>query len=290
MNSGPLPELPDFNVPKYEDLILSLREGTCIFIGAGISKLAGYKLWDELRKEMIDYLWTRRNSLSFDQEMCLDLSMCEELKKHEDIIEAFDYLYKIDKKLFVSGMKEIFASDDKRVVNKIYQVLNKLNNGKNFFVTTNIAMGFQKYLGLTDESVPIYPEFHKPLKLINYLHGRIDKEDTWIFTRAQYDNGYFKGEAPCAKFLKYIFENYNVLFIGYGLREREIQTVISSTDKRKTHYWIEGVSRKNEDHLKIRSTSLKENYNINLIPYYIDQKGHELLYEVINLLYESIKK
>ena len=43
------------------------------------------------------------------------------------------------------------------VTNKIYELLNKLNNNKNFFVTTNIDRGLQKYLGLPDEGVSINP-------------------------------------------------------------------------------------------------------------------------------------
>ena len=54
----------------------------------------------------------------------------------------------------------------------------------------------------------------------------------------------------------------------------------------ETHYWIEGSKRNVEDYLKIRSTSLKEIYNITLIPYYIDAEGQELLYEVIDSLYK----
>ena len=56
--------LPDFNNPKYENLILSLQKGTCIFTGAGISKLGGYKLWDELRDEMVDYFWKNKEGFT----------------------------------------------------------------------------------------------------------------------------------------------------------------------------------------------------------------------------------
>lgn len=278
--------IPDFNIPKYENLILSLQKGTCIFTGAGISKLGGYKLWNELKDEMVDYFWKNQGKLTFKKRSDLDLSFCENLKKHGDIIETFEYLYLLNSSLFISGIKDIFYVDSMRVSNKVYQILNKLNNDKNIFVTTNIDDGFQKYIGITDGNVSIHPNFRNPPKLITYLHGRIDLEDTWILTRSQYNEGYVNKSAPCLKFLVDIFENYNVLFIGYGLREDDIKRAISLTNKRKTHYWIEGSRRNVEDHLRIRRTTLKENCNIILIPYYIDLKGQELLYEVISSLYK----
>ena len=278
--------IPDFSVPKYENLVLSLQKGTCIFTGAGISKLGGYKLWDELKNEMVDYFWMNKGKLPFKKRRDLDLSLCENLKKHGDIIEPFDYLYFLSSNLFISGIKDIFNVDSTKVSNKVYQILDKLNNGNNFFVTTNIDDGFQKYMGISDGNVSIHPNFHNPPKLISYLHGKIDLEDTWILTRSQYNKGYVETPPPCLNFLVDIFENYSVLFVGYGLREDDITRAISLTNKRKTHYWIEGSKRNVEDYLKIRSTSLKEIYNITLIPYYIDAEGQELLYEVIDSLYK----
>ena len=239
---------------------------------------------------MVDYFWIHKGVLTLDKKSKLDLSLCANLKTHSDNIETFDYLYYLNKTLFISGIKDIFKADDRKVDNRIYHLLNMLNNGKNVFVTTNIDKGLQTYLGITDESVSIYPTFGNSPRLINYLHGRIDSEGTWIFTRPQYDDAYVNKKPPCMSFLKYIFENYNVLFIGYGLREDDIKRAISSTNKRKTHYWMESSSRNKEDYLHIRSTALKANYNITLIPYHIDRKGDELLYEVIDSLYKTIYK
>ena len=278
--------IPDFSLPKYENLILSLQKGTCIFTGAGISKLGGYKLWEDLKNEMVDYFWRNKGKLPSKKRRNLDLSLCENLKKHGDIIETFDYLYLLDSGLFISGIKDIFYVDSTKVSNTVYQILNKLNNGKNFFVTTNIDDGFQKYMGITDGKVSIHPNFHNPPKVISYLHGKIDLEDTWILTRSQYNKGYVGTPPACLNFLVDIFQNYSVLFMGYGLREDDIKRAISLTNKRKTHYWIEGSKRSVEDYLKIRSTTLKEIHNIILIPYYIDVEGQELLYEVINSLYK----
>ena len=283
-------ETSDFNSSQYEDLVGTLEKGTCLFMGAGVSKLAGYKTWDELRKEMVEYFWKEKDKRPFSEREKFDLSLCENLKKHGDIIEVFDYLYYKDKGLFVSGVKDIFKVDERSMSIKIYQLLKKLDNGKSFFVTTNIDKGLQKYLEIPDDRISISPRFTNPPKYINYLHGRIDFEETWILTRAQYNKGYYDEDAPCMNFIAHIFESYNVLFIGYGLREEEIMQAILKTGKRKLHYWLEPYSRNKRDFLEIRGTNLKENYNIVLIPYSIDKDDYEGLYKVINRLSMSITK
>jgi hypothetical protein len=100
-------------------------------------------------------------------------------------------------------------------------------------------MGFQKYLGIDDSSVSIAPGFCYPPTRINYLHGRIDKEESWIFTSTHYINSYDINGAPCMEFIKKIFENYSVIFIGYGLREHEILRGINRSKKNRQHFWLE---------------------------------------------------
>lgn len=286
--NGLMQEMPDFESPEYEDLLLALINGICIFIGAGISKLAGYKLWEELRNEMIEYFWKNREQISLERRDKIDSSLCKKLRKHADIIEAFDYLFITDRNLFRYGIKEIFEANENESSDKIFQSLSKLRHKRNFFITTNIDRGLQRYLGLIDEFVDIYPILNNPSKMINYLHGRIDKENTWIFTREQYNSGYLHNTSPCMDFLIRIFENHNVLFIGYGLREDDIKRVLSLTRTKKSHWWLEAFDRDSQDFLKIRSTTLKNNYNITLVPYSIETDGHDALYSVLDNLYNAM--
>ena len=65
---------------------------------------------------------------------------------------------------------------------------------------------------------------------------------------------------------------------------------ISKTDKKRQHYWVQPISRKNLDYLKIRSTSLKDTYNITVVPYSIDDSGHTAIYDVIESMIKMIKK
>lgn len=154
---------------------------------------------------------------------------------------------------------------------------------------THIDKGFQDCAKIGNPNVSLYPFFSNPPKLISYIHGRIDHETSWIFTREKYIEAYSSDSSPCMEFLKQIFDNYSVIFFGYGLREEEIMMAMAKTNKKRQHYWIEPVCRNKFDYLKIRSTSLKKNYNITLVPYSIDSLGHEAILKVIESLNKAIK-
>ena len=91
-------------------------------------------------------------------------------------------------------------------------------------------------------------------------------------------------------FIKDILENYTVLFIGYGLRDKEILDAVGLTKKRRNHYWLESSYRGKKDYLEVRSTILKNNYNINLVPYMIDDHGPGLLNSVLTDIYKELAK
>lgn len=80
-------------------------------------------------------------------------------------------------------------------------------------------------------------------------------------------------------------ENFNVIFIGYGLNEERVLSSIP-VGSRKKHFWLKGLKRNNIDDLEIRSTILK-NYNIQPIPYCIDREGPEILNNVFGLMYSA---
>ena len=282
--------IPDFTEAKYQELVDILQNGTCIFFGAGISKLAGYKLWIELKNNMVDFYWNNRGDLSFDHKLQFDFSVTQNMKEHTDIIEAFDYLYFLDKNLFDTGIKHIFSNDEKNEKIKIYHELSKLKNHNKFFITTNVDRGFEKYLGIGRDIPNVYPKFNLgQLPILTYLHGRIDDSTTWVFTRDQYDRAYINGTKPCAEFLEYIFNNYSVLFIGYGLMDIEIKQIISRTNKRKKHFWIEATSRNILGSLSIKSTTLRENHNIELITYSIDEDGHSTAIDIVNAIHKAVE-
>ncbi len=116
--------IPNFNKPDYIELIDSLKKGTCIFIGAGISKLAGYKLWKELSDEMVEAYWKARK---------IDYSTKCILSKNENCIENMDYLFFCDETFFREIITKIFKNVKEKMT--MYEKIKILCNiTKNNFI------------------------------------------------------------------------------------------------------------------------------------------------------------
>jgi hypothetical protein len=97
-------EIPDFNNAEYEDLIEKLLRGTFIFFGAGVSKLAGFKLWRELSNELVERFWKRKREIRIPK-LGFDYSFKENLKKHDNELEIFEYLYSLDRDIFIDKLR-----------------------------------------------------------------------------------------------------------------------------------------------------------------------------------------
>ncbi len=134
-------EIPNFNDLRYENLLQSMCRGTCIFIGAGVSNIAGYRLWDELREAMVKYFWSNKERIPQDWRVKFDLSFCDSLKKH-DILDSFELLSIVSRDLFIEGIKAIFEKDAKDSNDTIFQSLGRLSviGGKKIFLSQLILI------------------------------------------------------------------------------------------------------------------------------------------------------
>lgn len=282
-------EVPDF--AKYEGLVSNLIQGTCIFVGAGISKLAGYPLWKDLADQLVEVFWQKRSNTKSSAK--LDYSTKLVLNNHKDSIEVMDYLHWLNKHLFTESVGEIFREAKTREDPSIYARFAPLSQIRNsFFVQTNIDSGLQRGLNIHPSDISISPNFADPPQKLTYLHGIIDKPETWIFTRKDYDRNYLAEYSQIMGFLTKIFERLSVLFVGYSLSDFEVLQAMAKAGLRyklKTHYWLVSFYREKEPRLLVDETFLKRNYGIQLIPYGIENRGYEALHEVMDALNSAIE-
>lgn len=279
----------NFSDPKYEELLTALISGTCIFIGAGISKLCGYKLWDELAKGMVEEYWKRRNEIP-DSESKYNFSIRTYLSSSNSPIEVMDYLFSLEQNLFFSILENNFAGINERAdIYTKFSPLVQIRN--NFFVQTNIDLSFQRNLNIGVDNVAVNPSFTEPPKKMNYIHGKIGIKESFVFTRRQYDDNYLNENSAIMRFLIPIFKSYNVVFFGYSLRDFEILQAISKSrmnaSSYKTHYLFEPVYGYKLTEFNINKTNVKNNFGIEMIPYNIEKGGYELLLEVLDKLNSS---
>ncbi len=278
-------QLPDFVSPEFTDLVQSLKSGMCLFVGAGVSKLAEYKLWDELAKEMIKHFWQNRSSNEKLQKMDLSIRLLLENHASGNIIHVMDYLNWLDSDFFVKIIKKIFDETQEKIA--IYEKFRQLMQLPNFIVQTNIDMGLQNHLSIQDSDIAINPTFSNAPKRINYIHGRIDNEKTWIFTRQQYNANYLNEKSAVMEFLTNIFMQYSVLFIGYSLRDFEVLQAIAKArlqESKMKFFLLESSYRDKHTLFQVNKSIYSLNYGIEIIPYEIEEKGYELLLEVLDAI------
>ena len=122
---------------------------------------------------------------------------------------------------------------------------------------------------------------------IYHLHGELDYIEKTIFTTEDYIKNYFQN-CDLRDFLKTIFEDYTVIFLGYGLEEFPILEAVME-DSRKTHYALMPTYLNEMNVFRIREKYYNQ-LNISLFPYYIDFKGYGRLYEVLKHWEEDIIK
>ncbi|MBS5969781.1 MAG: SIR2 family protein [Clostridium perfringens] len=122
---------------------------------------------------------------------------------------------------------------------------------------------------------------------VYHIHGSINDINTMIVSNEDYIKRYWSGENPFKEFIKKIFDQYNVIFLGYSLQELEILNYLFEGEK--------GIIQKTNkkrimllDHFDYEKSKLNflrdyyyNNYSIKLCPYSKSEKGFKILVDII---------
>lgn len=295
-------------IPEFDDLVVAARTGTLVpFIGAGVSMLAGSPSWHGLADSAIQH---------FVKERKINLSQFEQLK-HLTPRVKLAFAQSLEKKFGLNidyqGILSPVKHPKEEVGRKIYGYLSRLSST---FVTTNYDDWLLRDLpspdlslsatssgvtsGTTVKKRPIYkvndliPANLSPNTVL-HLHGSLlDPKEMILTTRdytRHYSNDRGKDENRVLTFLKYLFDEKNVLFIGYGLEELEILEYViqkaraeKSDSKEVKHFIIQGYF----SHEQVLADTMAEYYQqecgVHLLPFSKDENGWEQLIEVIKEL------
>lgn len=297
----------DLQLPAEVKQKILNNEPIAVFIGAGVSKTLDYPLWNELADMAIKFLLYKEkiNHFEFDK-------LINEISDPKQKLSIFDKFCPRDDlgaEFYKKALKE------REVKNKPnpYDIIASPNFGW-LKLTSNVEYALckaqyesHKY-ELRRESrrrgetnpPDDYSQFKKKTiinkdfckasinsKNIYHLHGELDYIENTIFTTEDYIKHYFQN-SDLRNFLKEIFEDYTVIFVGYGLEEFPIlEAVIKDTGK--THYALMPTYLNEMNVFKIKE-EYYDKLNISLFPYYIDFKGYGRLYEVLKHWEEDITK
>ena len=282
-----IPEVPDaiFEAAEKGRLIL--------FIGAGVSNLLGYPSWNEFAEETLDYL-CQKKVINY---------------AHLTLLNSLSPRTKLSIALDVGGdkisFKEILKPKPGSPSNNIPEHICSIGVP---IVTTNYDECLDKEVLLKGRSYAIDPEIpdttskkispdviydkrdftEDKLSKFGYvihLHGSVKNQSSMVISTRDYlkhnQDNYVK------IFLRDLFKDYTVLFIGYGLEENEILEYVlgkrenSESSKVKNHYMLFPCYRYQTELTEHLKQYYQNHCGVELIEYRIDEKNHAQLSDVI---------
>jgi len=285
---------------KFKLLIQCLKKykENCVFwIGAGISKIAGYPLWKELVLEVINFFEKNEDKLSFEKkiefESLKDTTKQEEFSEEqssEELIGILQELKYLNEDLYIEGIKQAFKDREKKQNSKIYLKLGKFVTRGIPIATTNIDKGLEIALKIPKSKISIVSLGNYNLdSMIFYLHGRLDKPKSWILSEGEYGEKY--GNSPeFLDFWKKFLNKYKVIiFLGYSLKEEDIRRKFYNGDN--VLFWIERISKEDNRQKKIEDMAnvikqLKRN-KIIIYPIIYKYDNENSVFKLLDKIYQK---
>lgn len=231
-----MPKLPDLRetIPLPKEVSDAAIEGKLIFfVGAGVSRLAGYPSWSEFAYRALEQL--REASL-------LNYSELDQLKT----LDARTQLSVADS-IATENKHSLNFKDCLRPtksISRIYEYINRLGCP---FITTNYDKELNPNIPMSSGSTTtasITNRYHRPKDFLSHkldspntvihLHGMMDEPDGMIIKTRDYLQHYDNEHVQ--EFLTDFFKRNTVVFLGYGLQENEIlEHILRRGDARSDH-------------------------------------------------------
>jgi hypothetical protein len=268
------------------------RAEFAVFIGAGVSCLAGCISWQDLALRLVDKCYSLNDGDALAGK--LNFRQKERLKKDTDYKKTITII----KEVFSErGTSEQFdqavynlLNEDSGVVEypKIYDELRGI---RGLFLTTNVDAKFDKSFGNRIAHREEDFGYDKPDRdKLYHIHGSIKEPKGIVLTLEQYFERYKEG-SKLHKFLETIFQTFCILFIGYGLSEFEILDYLFTKLARgggRRHYVLLPYFEGEDNCLKL-DQYYYNTMHITAVAYKADDKGHGRLGDVIKEWANQIK-
>lgn len=296
----------DLKIPPEVKRLLLDNSPVAIFIGAGVSKILNYPLWDQLADKALDFL-LKKNKINHAEYEKLNyevkdpkqkLSIFEKFCPRKDALGQEFYLDALGtpkKPPKVNPYIPIVSSSFnwiKLTSNVEYELSDALykkehadfNNGEGPYS----GKTFPDEKSFRSERIisSNFKEENLDIDKLYYLHGELNNIGKTIFTTEDYIQNYFR-KNNLSEFLRNLFENYNVIFMGYGLADFPILEAVMK-DSSKKHFALLPSYFHESNIFRIKQHYYNQ-LHIKTIPYYIDFKGYERLYDVLESWEKEIR-
>jgi hypothetical protein len=293
-----------------EELIDEIKlKNVAVFVGAGLSKVASikYPLWNELANNSIEYLHEQGKINFFEKER-----LKSDISDPKQKLSIFEKYVKKDTLEYREFLSRNFENiDNPNLTENPYFILS--SEAFNFIkVTSNVDLEFVNAFSTLQQDIVMTPVAEESPKQnvqlrkreffiegtriaekyrydkIYMIHGSILDYQNTIFTTDDYIKEYFSKDGNIAQFLEKLFQNYTVLFIGYGLSEFPILERIISAGRRR-HYVLLPTFLSEINYFR-KQASYLEKLNITALPYYLDNEGYSRINTVLKNWEKIISK
>lgn len=290
------------------NLIHAAQDGKLVFfIGAGVSRLLGGYSWNGYALNKLDYLF-REHLISFHDKERLSklnprelLSICDILFKEKKISMPSERNFLLP--LEPAGQESSDVYQNLYSLNAIYVTTNYDDYLDQMALKTKDEDNIKKDFEENDRKVFFLDEDMLISKLlvpgnIIHIHGGMKPEQFPVITIWDYINRYSQ-DKNLVEFLRYLFKEFCVLFIGYGLAEYEILEYIinvTSRDGNKldgkgiNHFLLYPIFKEDNKFISDYIAKYYQRLGIELLTYEIDQNGYQELENVVRTLTEKLKK
>lgn len=284
MKNEKIPLIPDLP-PEIKEAINNKR--LAIFIGAGASAIIGCKDWRHLAEKLIERCFETPKSEDYDSK-CINFKVRESLLQMNDPKKIITICKHILEKN--NAKKEFYDEVEKSLESKSelseYKIYNEIYGLRGLFITTNIDKHFDgNFIG--SQIVFRQGSFNSNTidrTKLYHIHGSISEKTSLILTAKEYLDRY-SNDIDFRLFLKKIFTDNVVLFIGYGFNEYEVldflvtKSGISVPESPKNfilrpYYSGEETLLEFEEHYFAQ-------LGVRVIPFNKDERGHVQLFYII---------
>ena len=305
--------MTDTQIVAVPQIPEGLRQAAAIgylrpFIGAGVSRLAGCPDWAGFADQSLRFLVDRGrlSHAEIDQLKSLD----PKVKLAVVLALAREHGIQVD-------FESIFHPPDWTRSEKGQRVYRALSRLSRVFVTTNYDRWLDEDRGVPANESGREPEDKPPtglkrklvcrsselspadlgrLDTVVHLHGSLDVPEQMVFTMRQYLVHYANDRMVRANetenrvltFLEHLFQQYSVLFVGYGLEELEILEYViqkarhdSSGEESPRHFMLQGYFTHQQALMRRLEAYYRDECGVQLIPYSLDGRGYDQLIDVL---------
>ena len=267
------------------------RENTVLFVGAGLSMQAGFPPWDELVFHMIECVDNNGLINSKDERKELE----QLVKKDELLLVASELRERMTPREYLTFMKNEFRDESKKP-SPVHRLLPEI--GFQAVLTSNYDVLLESAYTLPGKNRPrtYTQEDAAELATLNSeekfyilkVHGDIDRIDTVVLGRREYRKIMFENNAY-RNFLKTLLQSRTVLFVGYGLKDPDLEIILDELASAfkgygNSHYILMGDSMGD-----IEKKRWRRDFNINTISYK-SSKGHPEVLLFFERLKDELKK